>query len=187
GRCARAPGPVRARRRERSPPVRWPHGGARPPAGGTCRSGRSRGHQSSGQATPGPSCHEGEIRRPVPGDGRSMATDGLFLAGARLIPRMVGDGPGAAAGRGSGSGVAPGSTLDHRRDPHGTIRSVPADVADIGVTGMAVMGSNLARNLARNGFKVAIHNRSVGKTEHVIDSHGAEGEFYPSESMADFV
>src|SRR5699024_2765216 len=32
-----------------------------------------------------------------------------------------------------------------------------------------------------------IHNRSVGKTEHVIDSHGAEGEFYPSESMADFV
>src|SRR5690625_6776791 len=52
---------------------------------------------------------------------------------------------------------------------------------------MAVMGSNLARNLARNGFKVAIHNRSVGKTEHVIDSHGAEGEFYPSESMADFV
>ena len=38
----------------------------------------------------------------------------------------------------------------------------PADVADIGVTGMAVMGSNLARNFARNGFKVAIHNRSVG-------------------------
>ena len=63
----------------------------------------------------------------------------------------------------------------------------PADVADIGVTGMAVMGSNLARNLARNGFKVAIHNRSVGKTETVIDSYASEGEFYPSESMADFV
>ena len=63
----------------------------------------------------------------------------------------------------------------------------PADVADIGVTGMAVMGSNLARNFARNGFKVAIHNRSVGKTETVIDSYGSEGEFYPSESMADFV
>lgn len=63
----------------------------------------------------------------------------------------------------------------------------PADVADIGVTGMAVMGSNLARNLARNGFKVAIHNRSVGKTEKVIADHGGDGEFYPSESMADFV
>jgi len=63
----------------------------------------------------------------------------------------------------------------------------PADVADIGVTGMAVMGSNLARNFARNGFKVAIHNRSVGKTETVIDNYASEGEFYPSESMADFV
>ncbi|NYN63887.1 NADP-dependent phosphogluconate dehydrogenase, partial [Salmonella enterica subsp. enterica serovar Typhimurium] len=51
----------------------------------------------------------------------------------------------------------------------------------------AVMGSNLARNFARNGFKVAIHNRSVGKTETVMDNYASEGEFYPSESMADFV
>ena len=60
-------------------------------------------------------------------------------------------------------------------------------VADIGVTGMAVMGSNLARNLARNGFKVAIHNRSATKTEKVVKEHGDEGEFFPAESMADFV
>ena len=60
-------------------------------------------------------------------------------------------------------------------------------VADIGVTGMAVMGSNLARNLARNGFKVAIHNRSAAKTEKVVKEHGEEGEFFPAESMADFV
>ena len=59
--------------------------------------------------------------------------------------------------------------------------------ADIGVTGMAVMGSNLARNLARNGFKVAIHNRSAAKTEKVVKEHGEEGEFFPAESMADFV
>src|SRR5699024_7616362 len=32
-----------------------------------------------------------------------------------------------------------------------------------------------------------IHNRSVGKTEKVIADHGTDGEFYPSESMADFV
>ena len=60
-------------------------------------------------------------------------------------------------------------------------------VADIGVTGMAVMGSNLARNLARNGFKVAVHNRSAAKTEKVVKEHGDEGEFFPAESMADFV
>ncbi len=63
----------------------------------------------------------------------------------------------------------------------------PANSADIGVTGMAVMGSNLARNLARNGFKVAIHNRSVERTEKVIADHGTDGEFFPSESMDDFV
>lgn len=60
-------------------------------------------------------------------------------------------------------------------------------VADIGVTGMAVMGSNLARNFAHKGYKVAIHNRSVSKTEKVFADHGSEGEFFPAESMADFV
>ncbi|MHA6523095.1 NADP-dependent phosphogluconate dehydrogenase [Tessaracoccus sp. G1721] len=59
--------------------------------------------------------------------------------------------------------------------------------ADIGVTGMGVMGSNLARNLARNGHKVAIHNRSAAKTEAVMDAHGTEGTFVPAETMDDFV
>lgn len=60
-------------------------------------------------------------------------------------------------------------------------------VADIGVVGMAVMGSNLARNLARNGFKVAVYNRSVNRTERVIAEHGHEGEFHPSDNLKDFV
>ena len=60
-------------------------------------------------------------------------------------------------------------------------------VADIGVTGMAVMGSNLARNLAHKGYKVAIHNRSASKTEKVFADHGSDGEFFPAESMADVV
>ena len=30
---------------------------------------------------------------------------------------------------------------------------------DIGVIGLAVMGSNLARNIERNGFSVAVYNR----------------------------
>ncbi|AIE83076.1 MULTISPECIES: NADP-dependent phosphogluconate dehydrogenase [Actinotignum] len=68
-----------------------------------------------------------------------------------------------------------------------SIPTPPVGVADIGVTGMAVMGSNLARNLASRGYKVAIHNRTAAKTERVMAEHGSEGEFYPSESMADFV
>lgn len=59
--------------------------------------------------------------------------------------------------------------------------------AQIGVTGLAVMGRNLARNFARNGFTVAVHNRSYGRTESLIADHSSDGEFIPSESMADFV
>ena len=44
--------------------------------------------------------------------------------------------------------------------------------AHIGVTGLAVMGANLARNLARNGFTVALHNRSVEKTDALLEKHG---------------
>ncbi len=59
--------------------------------------------------------------------------------------------------------------------------------ADIGVTGLAVMGRNLARNLARHGYAVALHNRSVERTRSLVAEHDDEGRFLPSESMADFV
>ncbi|MDO8151301.1 NADP-dependent phosphogluconate dehydrogenase [Isoptericola sp. b408] len=59
--------------------------------------------------------------------------------------------------------------------------------AQIGVTGLAVMGRNLARNFARHGYTVAVHNRSYGKTQSLMEEAGDEGDFVPSESMADFV
>jgi len=59
--------------------------------------------------------------------------------------------------------------------------------AQIGVTGLAVMGRNLARNFARHGYTVAVHNRSWAKTESLVADHGDEGTFVASESMADFV
>ncbi len=59
--------------------------------------------------------------------------------------------------------------------------------ADIGVTGLAVMGRNLARNFARHGHVVALHNRSPERTRSLVAEHGDEGTFVPSESMADFV
>ncbi|MDV7199216.1 NADP-dependent phosphogluconate dehydrogenase [Rhodococcus kroppenstedtii] len=60
-------------------------------------------------------------------------------------------------------------------------------LAPIGVTGLAVMGSNLARNFARRGHVVAVHNRSSAKTTALIENHGSEGTFVPSESIEDFV
>lgn len=60
-------------------------------------------------------------------------------------------------------------------------------LAQIGVTGLAVMGRNLARNFARNGFTVAVHNRSPQKMHSLIEDHGSEGEFIGCESLQDFV
>src|SRR6201987_1250710 len=62
-----------------------------------------------------------------------------------------------------------------------------ANSADIGVTGLAVMGRNLARNLARHGHVVALHNRSAERTRSLVADHGDEGTFIASESMPDFV
>ena len=60
-------------------------------------------------------------------------------------------------------------------------------LAQVGVIGMAVMGSNLARNLAHRGFRVALYNRTAARTDEVIALHGSEGDFVPSHDLADFV
>ena len=59
--------------------------------------------------------------------------------------------------------------------------------ANIGVVGLAVMGSNLARNLAsREGNKVAVYNRSWERTELLITEHPEAG-FIASETIDEFV
>ena len=59
--------------------------------------------------------------------------------------------------------------------------------ANIGVVGLAVMGSNLARNLAsRSGNRVAIYNRSVEKTNDLVSNH-PEANFIASDSIDEFV
>ncbi|MDY7543015.1 MULTISPECIES: NADP-dependent phosphogluconate dehydrogenase [unclassified Cryobacterium] len=59
--------------------------------------------------------------------------------------------------------------------------------ANIGVVGLAVMGSNLARNLAsREGNTVAVYNRSYVRTETLMTEHPEAG-FVASETIEDFV
>jgi 6-phosphogluconate dehydrogenase len=59
--------------------------------------------------------------------------------------------------------------------------------ANIGVIGLAVMGSNLARNLAgRDGNTVAIYNRSPERTDRLMKEHGDAG-FIAAKSIDDFV
>ena len=58
--------------------------------------------------------------------------------------------------------------------------------ANIGVVGLAVMGANLARNLAsREGNRVAVVNRSPERTRTLVAAH-PEANFVPAESMAEF-
>ena len=61
-----------------------------------------------------------------------------------------------------------------------------AGMANIGVVGLAVMGSNLARNLAsREGNTVAVFNRSRSKTDELVAAHPEAG-FIPTFSYQEF-
>ncbi|MGH8824496.1 MAG: NADP-dependent phosphogluconate dehydrogenase [Jiangellaceae bacterium] len=58
--------------------------------------------------------------------------------------------------------------------------------ARVGVVGLAVMGSNLARNFARHGHTVALYNRTQARTDDLVATHGTEGTFVPAASLEAF-
>lgn len=61
----------------------------------------------------------------------------------------------------------------------------------VGMVGLAVMGSNLARNIESRGFPIAVYNRSGDVTKAFMEKHGTrDGKptgFVASYSMEDFV
>jgi 6-phosphogluconate dehydrogenase len=59
--------------------------------------------------------------------------------------------------------------------------------AQIGVTGLGVMGRNLARNFARHGYTVALHNRTASRVTDTVDQFGQEGTFVATQTARDFV
>jgi 6-phosphogluconate dehydrogenase len=59
--------------------------------------------------------------------------------------------------------------------------------AQIGVTGLGVMGRNLARNFASHGYTVALHNRTASRVTDTVDQFGHEGIFVPTADPSDFV
>jgi 6-phosphogluconate dehydrogenase len=62
-----------------------------------------------------------------------------------------------------------------------------AGQCELGVTGLATMGANLARNAARHGFPVAVHNRTESRTRELCDRYGHEGELVGTFSTTEFV
>ena len=59
--------------------------------------------------------------------------------------------------------------------------------ADIGLIGLAVMGENLAMNMASHGFTVAVWNRSTGKVDAFVSGRGAHGDFIGCHSPEELV
>src|SRR5215470_8958214 len=46
-------------------------------------------------------------------------------------------------------------------------------VADVGLIGLAVMGQNLALNIADHGYKIAVFNRTPSVTDEFVAKHPA--------------
>ena len=60
-------------------------------------------------------------------------------------------------------------------------------LADIGLIGLAVMGENLVLNMERNGYTVAVFNRTVEKVDNFINGRGAGKNFIGAHSIEEFV
>ena len=56
-----------------------------------------------------------------------------------------------------------------------------------GVFGLAVMGANLARNVASRGVTVAVYNRSASRTDQFMADHGKDADFLPAHGVAEFI
>jgi 6-phosphogluconate dehydrogenase len=54
---------------------------------------------------------------------------------------------------------------------------------DLGMVGLAVMGQNLALNMERNGFRVAVYNRTREVTEEFIAERGSGKQIGPATSI----
>ena len=78
--------------------------------------------------------------------------------------------------------IASDNSSDSAQDASATTGS-----AQIGVVGLAVMGSNIARNFASKGHTVAVYNRTTSKTDAFMEEFGSTGSFVPSATIEEFV
>lgn len=58
--------------------------------------------------------------------------------------------------------------------------------AQIGMIGLAVMGANLARNIERNGYTVAVFNREPGRVDEFVEEQAGK-KFVGAHSWEEFV
>lgn len=61
------------------------------------------------------------------------------------------------------------------------------NLADIGLIGLAVMGENLVLNMERNGYTVAVYNRTIEKVDKFVNGRGKGKKFIPAHSISELV
>ena len=65
---------------------------------------------------------------------------------------------------------------------------MPKPHSDIGLIGLAVMGQNLALNIADHGFQISVYNRTTEKTEKfVAENPKTPGGLLGAKSLEEFV
>jgi len=62
-----------------------------------------------------------------------------------------------------------------------------AGESQFGVYGLAVMGQNLARNLASRQIPVAVYNRTSARTDEFTQRHGGEGPITGAHEVRELV
>jgi len=60
-------------------------------------------------------------------------------------------------------------------------------MAQVGLIGLAVMGQNLALNIERNGFPIAVFNRTAARTKEFAEGPAAGRQFTPTYTLEEFV
>lgn len=60
-------------------------------------------------------------------------------------------------------------------------------LADIGMIGLAVMGENLALNMERNAYTVAVWNYETALVDHFMNNRGKNKKFIPAHTIQAFV
>ena len=58
--------------------------------------------------------------------------------------------------------------------------------ANVGLIGLAVMGQNLVLNMERNGYTVAVYNRTTAVTDEFVGAHPGK-QLVPARTLEEFV
>ncbi len=63
-----------------------------------------------------------------------------------------------------------------------------SELSEIGLVGLAVMGQNLALNIADHGFRISVYNRTTSKTdEFIAENPDTPGGLFGAQTLEEFV